>query len=93
MPLPFRNKNLEMPNNKRQVMKRLMYLKDRFKTNQSYFADYKKFMDDLITNGYARKEDTRPPGKTWFILHHGVYHPSKPGKIRVVFDCSVEFDE
>ena len=22
-----------------------------------------------------------------------MYHPSKPGKIRVVFDCSAEFDE
>ena len=25
--------------------------------------------------------------------HHGVYYPSKPGKIRVVFDCSAEFKE
>ncbi|GFR79488.1 Non-LTR (Long terminal repeat) retrotransposon and domain-containing protein [Elysia marginata] len=24
----------------------------------------------------------------WYIPHHGVYHPKKPGKIRVVFDCS-----
>ena len=30
-------------------------------------------------------------GKTWYIPHHGVYHPSKPGKIRVVFDRSAEF--
>ena len=30
-------------------------------------------------------------GKTWYIPHHGVYHPSKPEKIRVVFDCSAEF--
>ena len=37
--------------------------------------------------------NTRSPGKTCFIPHHGVYHPNKPGKIRVVFDCSAEFDE
>ena len=30
---------------------------------------------------------------TWFISHHWVYHPSKPGKIRAVFDSSVDFDE
>ena len=24
-------------------------------------------------------------------ISHGVYHPSKPGKIRVVLDCSAEF--
>ena len=74
-------------------MKRFMYLKDRFKRNQSYFADYKRFMDNLITKGHARKEDTRPRRKTWFNPHHGVYHPSKPGKIRVVFDCNAELDE
>lgn len=27
----------------------------------------------------------------WYIPHHGVYHPKEPGKIRVVFECSVEF--
>lgn len=27
-------------------------------------------------------------GKIWYIPHHGVYHPKKPDKIRVVFDCS-----
>ena len=67
-------------------------MKDRLKRNPSYFADYKKFMDDLTTRGYARKEDTRPTGKTWFIPQHGVYHPNKPGKIKVVLDCSAEFD-
>ena len=92
VPLPFRNESLDMPNNRKQAMKRLMHLKDRFKRSQSYFADYKKFMDDLITKGYARKEDTKPPGKTWLIPHHGVYQPNKPGKIRVVFGCSAEFD-
>ena len=30
-------------------------------------------------------------GKAWYIPHHGVYHPHKPGKIRVVFDCSATF--
>ena len=30
-------------------------------------------------------------GKIWYIPHHGVYHPKKPEKIRVVFDCSAEF--
>ena len=93
VPLPFCNENFEIPNNRRQAMKRLMYLEDRFKRNQSYFADCKRFMDNLITKGYARREDTRPRGKTWFIPNHGVYHPSKPGKIRVVFDCNAELDE
>ena len=28
--------------------------------------------------------------KTWYIPHHGVVHPAKPGKVCVVFDCSAE---
>ena len=31
-------------------------------------------------------------GKTRFIPHHSVHHPSKPGKIWVIFDCSAEFN-
>ena len=30
-------------------------------------------------------------GDTCHIPHHGVYHPHKPGKIRVVFECSAKF--
>ena len=51
------------------------------------FQDYKAFMSRLLENGYAKRSDETPIGKTWYIPHHGVYHPSKPGKICVVFDC------
>ena len=33
-----------------------------------------------------------PLGKTWYIPHHGVYHPSKPGKLCVAFGCKAEFE-
>ena len=55
VPLPFRNESLEMQKT-RQGMERLMYLKVRFKRNSSYIVDYNKFMDDLITKGYARSK-------------------------------------
>ena len=49
-------------------------------------------MDDLVANGFSKKA-TSPStdDSTWYLPHHGVYHPCKPGKIRVVFDCSAEF--
>ena len=37
------------------------------------------------------EELTIAEGRTWYIPPHGVYHPKKPGKIRVVFDCSAEY--
>lgn len=29
-------------------------------------------------------------GEQWYIPHHGIYHPRKPTKLRVVFDCSAK---
>ena len=49
-------------------------------------------MDELIKKGYAKESTTAVEvGKCWYLPHHAVYHPNKPGKIRVVFDLSAEF--
>ncbi|KAJ8035403.1 hypothetical protein HOLleu_22626 [Holothuria leucospilota] len=29
--------------------------------------------------------------KVWYLPHHPVFHPQKPGKVRVVFDCTARF--
>ena len=49
-------------------------------------------MEELFLKGYAR-ESTKSPndGQVWYLPHHGIYHPSKPNKIKVVLDCSVEY--
>ena len=38
------------------------------------------------------KQATPKDGREWYLPHHRVYHLSKPDKVRVVFDCSVEFN-
>ena len=52
-------------------------------------------MSDIINSGHAEKVPVEKVltknGQVWYIPHHGVYHPKEPGKIRFVFDCSVEF--
>ena len=47
----------------------------------------------MIANGFAeRVTDTARKGEqVWYLSHHGVYHPNKPGKPRVVFDCSSKY--
>ena len=69
-------------------MQRLIYLKRRFKNDPAFYEDYKQLMSNVLVKGYARWMDDSPAGRTWYIPHHGVYHPSKPRKIRAVFDCS-----
>ena len=89
MPLPLRDENIVLPCNRKQAEIRLEQLKRRFQRDPQYQQDYTAFVEDMLTKGYAEKA---PPDArhTWYIPHHGVYHAKKPGKIRVVFDCSAE---
>ena len=91
VPLPLKSTDVTFPNNKSAAMKRLNSLKRRFIRDKSFYEMYKVFIDDMLQKGYARKAENEQVGKVWYIPHHGVTHPSKPGKVRVVFDCSAEF--
>lgn len=52
-------------------------------------------MDKVISSNIAERvpqnEVSLDDGSVWYLPHHGVYHPKKPSKIRVVFDCSAEY--
>ncbi|XDV25278.1 hypothetical protein PO909_029222 [Leuciscus waleckii] len=95
MPLPFKEERPKLPNNKTCATHRLHCLEDGLKKDQQYYKDYVNFMDDIISRGEAEKvpEEEIDNNPAWYIPHHGVYHPRKPGKIRVVFDCSAKFKE
>ena len=92
MPLPLKNNNVELPNNKELALSRLMKLKQRLKSDTQYRKDYVNFMQENIKNGFAEKvpkEEVSDKNKhVWYIPHHGVHHKKKPGKMRVMFDCS-----
>ena len=94
MPLPFKDSKPSLPYNKEVAKKRLGLLRKRFQWNPNYY-DYTAFMKDIFGLGYAEKlspseRTPKTPGSVWYIPHHGVNHPQKPGKIRVVFDCSAK---
>ena len=95
MPLPFKDDNIHLPNNKALALERLHQLKRRLQRDINYREDYLSFMNDLFEKGYATEvppsELESDEGHVWYIPHHGVYHPKKPGKIRVVFDCSARY--
>ena len=91
MPLPFREKNVQLLNNRPQAEQRLHGLKKRLQDDAKYRADYVRFMTEIIERGYAPKviveELPHQEGKFWHLPHHRVYHPPKTGSIRVVFYC------
>ena len=93
-PLPFRKGEPHLPNNRSVVLKRLLSLRSRLSKDISYRHDYSNHMDNIIKKGYAERvpeiELAEQHGRVWYIPHHGVYQPNKPGKLRVVFDCSAQ---
>ena len=94
MPLPFRETEPSLPNNKTLALHRLKQLENRLKKDEVYSTHYNAFMDGIIRHDFAErvpeKDLERQDSHMWYIPHHGVYHPKKPGKIRVVFDCSAK---
>ena len=97
MPLPLRSQDVMLPNNRSQALRRLSQLKARFRRDAKYYRDYVEFMEEMI-KGCAEKAPPRGEtgikigdGKINYVPHHGVYHPRKPGQIRVVFDCSAQY--
>ena len=90
MPLPFRHKDVKMPNNRSQAVNRRKPQMEK---------DYIKFMQKILNKGHTSPvplEDIRAKsqsGKVWYLPHFGVYHPKKPTQIRVVFDSSAKYSD
>ena len=95
LPLPLKEERTLLPNNEELALIRIKKLKRRFKHDATYWKDYQGFMSEVIEKGYAARvpseELSLDNGCIWYIPHHGVNHPKKPGKIRVVFGASAEF--
>lgn len=50
------------------------------------------FMQKVLDNQQAEPAPPLQPGQEcWYLPTFGVYHPQKPGKIRVFFDSSAWF--
>ena len=92
VPLPFRKDEINLPNNRSQAEKRFACLNRKLSGNPEFKQDYMKLMNELILKDYARESTSAiEAGKFWYLPHHGVCHPSKPGKKSVVFDLGAEF--
>ena len=98
MPLPFRQKEVRMPNNYAQALNRLRGLLRTLSKKPQMQKDYFAFMEKILERDHASPvppEDARNKarsGQVWYLPHFGVYHPKKPTQIRVVFDSSAEYN-
>lgn len=88
-PLPFRSPRQRLPNNKVQANNRLMLLTRKLKTHLKVREHFVDFMHKVFENEHAElAPQLQNNEECWYLLMFKLYHPKKPGKIRVVFDSS-----
>ena len=89
MDLAWKENTGALPESKFMAEKRLNSLKKKFEASQDFKQKYTDTMEGYIKEGHASQvkgEETTE--QSWYIPHHGVLHPQKPDKLRVVFDCA-----
>ena len=94
MALPWKEYPPHLPNNRSLAEHRLSLLKKRLRKDPIVHEKYEDFMGKMIRKDYARKvpdHESTPLQVQWYLPHHPVFNPQKPGKIRVVFDCSAKY--
>lgn len=93
MPLPLESRP-EFPDSRHMAKRRLELLKRKFDRDPVYKMQYQAFMSELLKLGHAeRVEQNDCNSHKWYIPHFGVFHPKKPDRIRVVFDCAARYQE
>lgn len=60
--------------------------------NVDILPKYNSIMKKLIDSGVA-KYVPHSEGLIWYLPHHYVIYPNKPGKIRVVMDWAVQYSD
>ncbi len=90
-PLPFRSPRPSLPNNREQALSRLNSLRRTLSRNPEMKEQFSAFMKKLFQNHHAeRAPPIHEDEECWYLPIFGVYHPQKPGQIRVVFDSSAQ---
>ena len=85
-----------LPNNRPLAERRLANLERSLDKKSERAKAYYDTIESYIAKDYARKLSpteiaTKEPKNTWYLPHHAVTNPNKPGKIRVVFDAAAPY--
>ncbi|KFD45945.1 hypothetical protein M513_13183 [Trichuris suis] len=94
--LLWKSDNVTLPNNRTMAKSRFESLRKRLINDPVLYDLYREAISCLSRSGIVRLvmpyEANSPVGRVWYLPHHPVRHPSKPGKVRIVFDASAKLD-
>ena len=94
VPSPWKETKPNLLNNFNSAHRRAQLLKKRFARTPGLYEKYKAIIDDHIRKGYVERVEPFDEGderESWFLPHHPVFNPKKPGKVRAVFDCAARY--
>ncbi|XP_061891197.1 uncharacterized protein LOC133641474 isoform X1 [Entelurus aequoreus] len=92
-PLPFKTPRPKLPDNKVQALKRFSSLRRNFERKPVMKEHFFSFMEKIFQNEHAEiAPQLTSNEERWYLPAFGVYHPKKPGNIRVVFDSSAQYN-
>ena len=85
-----------LPNNYFSALVQLKSLERRFRKDTELKQRYGKTIQDDLDKGYNEKIDKTDCSKIdnpreWYLPHHPVVHPHKPGKVRRVLNRAAKF--
>ncbi|KAL9972904.1 hypothetical protein ACROYT_G019295 [Oculina patagonica] len=92
----WKRPDVEFPDNRAMAERRLTSTEKVLKRDHALANKYKEIIDGYVTKGFARKltpeEAAVPVKKQWFLPHHPVLNPNKPGKVRMVMDARAKYN-
>ena len=93
VPLIWCDKNVNLPDNFPAAARRLEFLKKR--RSPELATNYKETIDIDLRKGYfkrlTKEEAGAPVTRKWYLPHHPVVNPKKPGKFPRVCDAAAKF--
>lgn len=88
-PLHFHTPRLCLPNNRDQALTRFTSLCHTLERKPEMKSHFLAFIQKIFHQDHAELAPPLRDGEEcWYLPSFGVYHPRKPGQIRVVFDSS-----
>ncbi|XP_045023060.1 uncharacterized protein LOC123467054 [Daphnia magna] len=90
--LPVRPHCPKLPDNKELARRKFLALERRLLLHNDLRQAVTAQMKEVFCSGHAVKVTSTAPGsKVWFLPYHPVRHPTKPSKIRLVYDAAARF--
>ena len=78
----------QLPDNLPLARKRLFHLRNRLLEDEKLRKAYTEAIESYLSEGYAQEiteKDIQNASTVWYIPHHPVVNPSKPGKLKSSF--------